>query len=134
MAHHHAPIALPVPEPLTGPLSPIMKTLGSASGVLNAFPKLALHMMVTFYLMLIIMAIILDPENPPSLMAFILYWHLFALLTLGVPTLTVWLCKSPLGMLGCLAVVVLLLLFWQDDFARALQTIASWLRTALREF
>lgn len=134
MSHQKTPIALQVPEQITGPLNPIMKTLGSASGVLNAFPKLALHMMVTFYLMLIIMAILVDSESPPSLMAFVLYWHCFAVLTLGIPSLIFWLCKSPLGMLACLTVVFLLILILHDNFANALETIESWLKFALREF
>jgi hypothetical protein len=134
MANRNHPIVLQVPEQMTGPVNPIFKTLGSASGMLNAFPKLALHMMITFYLVLIIMAIIIGPQKPPSLMVFVLYWHLTVIPAWILRSLTLWLCKTPLGMLVCFAAFLLLLLLFQQDLTAGLETIKTWIRYALREF
>jgi hypothetical protein len=110
------------------------RTVSSASGWLSTFPNLAFHMMITFYLLLIIMAVIMGPEKEsPKLMFFVVLWHLFAFPTWLARGLMLKICRAPLGMLLCFLVILILLFLLQQQLITAPHTITKWTQEAFVE-
>ena len=78
-------------------VSAALKSFFPASSLMTSFPPLAFHMMITFYALLIAVAIAKGPDGQsPSLMAFILLWHFCAIPAWILRSLTLKLCKTPL--------------------------------------
>jgi hypothetical protein len=125
---------LPVAQPAIRDFNAVLGTVFSASTLLTAFESLAFHMMVTFYFLLIIVAMVVGKEGKcPSLMTFVLVWHLFALPTLILRSFTVRMCKKPYGMLICFAVIAILFFVLQPYLITAMINIKSWIKDALVE-
>jgi hypothetical protein len=132
MANKNNQIMLQASDQVTGDYSPALKSLASASGFLFSFPKLAFHMMITFYLFLIIFAIAAGPNGAsPSLMQFVMVWHFLAFPTWLLRSLTLRLCKNPLGMLAFFLGVLLVILRFHSCLSVAMSNILTWAKAAI---
>jgi hypothetical protein len=111
------------------------KNLFPAAGLFANFPPLAFHMMITFYVLLIIVAMAKGAGGEsPSLMAFVLLWHFCAIPAMLLRSLTLKLCRSPLGMLLCFTALLFLLLLLQKHLSIAFLNIGEWVKDALSSF
>lgn len=127
-------IYLPAAQPTMRDLSKVLGTVLSTSGLLAAFSPLAFHMMVTFYLVLIGVAIVVGKNGAcPSLMTFVLVWHFFAIPAWFLRSFTVKACKKPVGMFICFIVVAILFFVLQPYLITAVTNIKSWIKDALAE-
>jgi hypothetical protein len=125
---------LPAAQTTVKDLINVLGTVVSTSSLLTVFPTLAFHMLITFYLLLIIMAMVVGKDGKsPSLMTFVLLWHFFALPTWILRSFTVKTCKKPCGMLIFFIVVVILFFVLQPHFITAMANIKSWIKVALLE-
>jgi hypothetical protein len=108
------------------------KNLFPAVGLFGSFPPLAFHMMLTFYVLLIIVAMVKGAGGQcPSLMAFILLWHFCAIPALFLRSISLKLCRTPLGMLLCFTALLLLILLLQKPLSIAFLNIGKWVKDAI---
>lgn len=123
-------------EPTLRHLNPVwrgvFKDAISASKLFAGFPSVAIHMMITFYLMLIIVAMAAGSGgSSPNLMAFVLLWHFCAIPAWILKCLILRLCQSSFGQLLFLTVVLFLVFLLQKPLIMALTNIADWAKMAL---
>jgi hypothetical protein len=103
----------------------------SGPGLVANYHTIAFHMMMTFYLLLVVMAIAPGQEGKsPSLMSFILLWHLVAIPVWLLRKLTLRVCREPLGMLVGFVVFAIALLALQDPLTLALANLINWIKSA----
>ncbi len=111
-----------------------LKAAVPGSGLLVSYYLIAFHMMMMFYLTLIAVAIFVGKEGKsPSLMAFIILWHLLAIPVWLLRMATLKICRTPIGMLVCFALLVALAVGLQQQLAVALSNLMLWMSTALAE-
>lgn len=124
----------PAAQSTMSDLNRVFGTVLSTSGLLAAFSPLAFHMMMTFYLLLIISAIVVGKgAKSPSLMTFVLIWHLAAIPIWILRCVAVRVCKKPLGMLICFVSVATLFFILQPHLITAVTNIGGWIKQALAE-
>jgi hypothetical protein len=127
-------VNLPPPQSTMREINGILGTVLSTSGLLAAFSPLAFHMMMTFYLVLIGVAIVAGKNGTcPSLMTFFIVWHLFSFPAWILRSLVVKACKKPVGMLICFVMVAFLFFVAQPYLITAAANIKSWIKGALAE-
>ncbi len=123
-------------EPTLRHLNPVwrdvFKDVVSASNLFAGFPSVAIHMMITFYLMLIIVAMAAGSGgSSPNLMTFVLLWHVFAIPAWILKCLILKLCQSPFGMLLFFTFVLVLVFLFQKPLIMALTNIANWAKLVI---
>ena len=106
-----------------------LRELAPAPRMLLSFPGVALHMMVTFYLTLLLVAIAAgESGSSPSLMAFILIWHAAAIPAWFLRSLCLRLCSNSFGLLLFFTAILLLVYMLQGQISIGIHNILTWIQ------
>lgn len=127
--HHHEMDEPDATSAIMRDLKSVLKPTFPGPGLFASYYFLGFHMMVTFYLMLLIMAMLAGSGGQsPSLMAFVVLWHVFAVPIWLLRNLTLKLCQRPLGMLLCFTIAAGIIVLIQRPLIIALTNISNWIK------
>ena len=88
-------------------------------------------MMVTFYLTLLLVAIMAgEGGSSPSLMAFILIWHAAAIPAWFLRSICFRLCSNSFGLLLFATLILLLVYALQTQISIGIHNILTWIQAA----
>ena len=125
------------------PIKEIEKEIETYAGDIGYFARffrsleqLCFHMMICFYLTLIFYASInqLTLEEGATLIHFVIWWHLAAILLLFIKPIFQNFTKSPLGILLSLAIIVSLVVAFLSTIRVAVNQLVGWFNEALHYF
>lgn len=132
MSRHHEMDESGATSALVRELKSVLKPTFPGPMVLASLYFLSIHMMITFYLLLLVMAALAgEGGKSPSLMAFVVVWHVIALPIWLLRNLMLKLCHNPLGILLCFTIFAGVVVSFHEHLVTGLTNISHWIEAML---
>ncbi len=114
-------------ESLWRDLKPVSKSPLSIFKLEIEFPTIAIHMMITFYVTLLLIAILKGPNaHSPGLMSFVLIWHAMAIPCWFLKSLFERLWSNTFGALLFFLLIFFLIYLFHHQIGIGLLNIINW--------